>query len=111
MKEKYIVKKDERVVVCVLYNCLYDPQFAFEKHAGGYILPHSYPKFSIKEKYKGVAKCAPDDEWDEAIGKRIAYERAFREYKRDFNCAFERCVRCVESCLSNAKNWHARHYG
>jgi len=86
-KVHYIVKKDERVVVCVISDT--------EDYFMDYMVRHMYEnnhlitgrwhdKYFLKNSYSGVARCAPDDEWNEEIGRKIAFNKA----KEKLNNAF-----------------------
>ena len=56
---KYIVKPEIGLVVCVI-------------------------KEDWNNVFRGVAKCSPEDQFDEEKGKRIAYLRACKKRKRAF---------------------------
>ena len=86
-KVHYIVKKDERVVVCVINDT--------ENYFMDYMTRHMYDnnhlftgrwnsKYFLKNSYSGVARCAPGDEWNEEIGRKIAFNKA----KEKLNNAF-----------------------
>lgn len=71
VKTTYYVNKSKRTVVCVMdtFNDVHDK---IEKY--GLITPSKY--FFEKKVFRGVAKCAPEDDWDETIGRRLAEQRA-----------------------------------
>lgn len=78
MKEKYIVNKEKRTVVCILSNCSRDVSKAIDKYFREIMILFDV---NINDKYVGVAKCSPEDEWDEKIGKKLAFSRAYAEYR------------------------------
>lgn len=43
------------------------------------------PKYLIAEKYVGVAKCAPEDDFDLTVGMDIARMRAYQKYAKERN--------------------------
>ena len=67
---RYIVKPEDKIVVCIIKEDWY-------------------------EQYRGVAKCSPDDKFDEEKGKRIAYLRACEKRKRGYiqmaKCQMKNC--------------------
>lgn len=66
-----IVKASEDVAeICRKYNCL---------NFLGYVVPYE------EKIYKGIARCAPEDEWDETYGKRLAEYRAMMKRRRFVN--------------------------
>lgn len=73
---KYIVKPEVNLVVCIIREY-------------GYM-------------FRGVAKCSPDDKFDEATGKKIAYLRACEKRKR----AQIREVRHQLEYNTNERNWY-----
>ena len=60
----YIVKEDEKVVVCIM-----------TVWSDAHINP---PKF----RFSGVAKCSPEDTFDAETGKKIAQRRALIKFKK-----------------------------
>lgn len=77
---KFYVNKENRVVVCVISNTrhmvsdflddiLFD-DISFD------ISYSFYRKLEMPDTFIGKAVCAAEDEWDEELGKKIAYSRA-----------------------------------
>lgn len=90
MKSRYYVNEAKRTVVYVIDDCEYDVRRKvrklFRSHGGlgetfNFIGERSY----LNGPFKGKAKCAPDDVWDEATGIQIARERAYAKYNAAFN--------------------------
>ena len=54
-----------------------------------YCQPHMR-KYLIKDSYVGIAKCNPDDEWNEEVGKELARKRVLRAHEVDVALAFEK---------------------
>lgn len=88
---RFIVKPEERMVICLIegtstlflnfakknlkipYNCA-------DCRKSSDLTPRLFmPKY-----FKGVAICSPNDEWDEEIGKLIAYSRAKDSLNQSF---------------------------
>ena len=79
---KYYVNRDKRTVVCILSGCKWNATHRIAK----YVRNYSYfidpiLKFNIEDEYVGIAKCSPEDTWDEDYGQRLAFARARK--KRD----------------------------
>lgn len=74
---KWMIDKEHRVIVCTLTNCEEIACYRIEKYTGGW--PSQFKKYYIRNKYVGVARCAPGDEWDEEYGKALALKRAKRK--------------------------------
>lgn len=89
MKTRYIVKENERKVICVIHTDDFDEVRNFSEFAQDYCNSIMwYRNRKVMEQLKlphkafvGIATCAPEDEWDEALGKKLAYARA--KYKYD----------------------------
>ena len=87
-KVNYIVKKDEGVVVCILN----DTKYYFSDYIMARLLrqdyrdivPSLHNEYFLKNSYSGVARCAPGDEWNEELGRKIAFNKA----KIKLNMAF-----------------------
>lgn len=79
---KFIVKPEERMVICVIDNNVSDMLLDFIQDEASFndIEIYSFYDFDKKlrmpHSFMGKAICAPEDEWDEALGRKIAYSRA-----------------------------------
>lgn len=84
----FVVNEEKRTVVCyyegcrkMVYHTIRDTPF---HEIYRYIYEH-YPEMAyMKDRYAGVAKCAPDDEWDEEIGRHIAFYRLCDKVMRSY---------------------------
>jgi len=93
---EFKVNKEKRTVVCILvtvndipnrlekYN-LEDEEFDFVD-------------FDIR-KYVGVAKCSPEDEWDESYGRKLAEYRATRARQVDVNTELKKYINGVRKSI------------
>ena len=92
MKCRYIVKEDERKVICILTveDLMSVPDFSiFSSDFCNLIMyyknPRVYKKMKLpRREYVGVATCHNDDEWNEETGKQLAYARARYKYDDAF---------------------------
>ena len=79
---KFIVKPDQRVVVCVIEGShirtlLTDFVSDFYFRDLDLYVPHpAAKKLEMPGSFIGKAVCAPEDEWNEETGRKIAYSRA-----------------------------------
>lgn len=84
----FFVNKEKRRVVCRINGTKYNfinflsalPEanfFDFFREGIGEKLP-------MPNSFIGIATCSPDDEWDEELGKKIAYHRAKNNMNRSF---------------------------
>ena len=80
---KFYVNEQERIVICVIphtKNML--KQFVMEHFQWDDIdlafSPnwHFNNKLAMPSSFMGKAVCSPEDEWDEALGRKIAFSRA-----------------------------------
>ena len=55
-------------------------------------------------KYVGVAKCSPDDEWDELYGKQLAEYRAMKKRRADINKDLNDFVRRTYNNIDNLRD-------
>lgn len=110
---KFIVNEDNHVVVCVIENTkrLFIDFANKNFHIGtdlGFLSTwdKSYPDFQDKlympNKFVGVAKCSPDDEWDENIGRIIAFSRAKDNLLKSFFKRAQFYVTSIEDWLDDA---------
>ena len=85
VKTSYVVNKEKRTVVCII-----EATDDFIHRAQKYGVPLNnywdfYEKYKGCKTYKGIAKCAPEDEWDETYGKRLAEYRASKAREKYVN--------------------------
>lgn len=83
---QYIVDKENRTVVCVIhYTKNLFRQACIEQGIGPVmqIIPEKYliKIMQMPVQFRGIAKCAQEDEWDEVTGRKLAFARA--KYKLD----------------------------
>ena len=89
----YIVKPEEGVVVCIIYDCCHNAIALVNRHTG---LFNGIPcccdtnPYCLGE-YRGVAKCSPEDTFDVEYGKKLAYKKAYIKYA----AALERTVKRI----------------
>lgn len=82
---EFVVNKEKRTIVCII-TTEGDVLKRLEKY--GVEMVDDYWRYGDKKmirRYKGVAKCAPEDEWDETYGKRLAEYRAAKARQIDVN--------------------------
>lgn len=80
---RFYVNEDERVVVCVIPNTtrmvldfIWDNFNWNDMNMSDAIEYHLRNKLRMPNSFSGKAVCAPEDNWDEDLGKMIAFSRA-----------------------------------
>lgn len=82
---RYFVSEEKRTVVCVIDevdDVLWDfcDEFGGQLSTDGKVNSHKW----LEPRYVGKAVCSPDDEWDESLGRLIAYRRAREKFDYSF---------------------------
>lgn len=80
---KFYVDKNARVVICVIQD-VQDMLIKFVREHFDWndididyaVDWHFEPKLKMPHSFMGKAVCADEDEWDEELGKKIAFSRA-----------------------------------
>ena len=88
---RYIVNREKRIVICII-TAVNDIPKRLAKY-GLVDEKNDCIDFDVRE-YKGVAKCAPEDVWNEKFGKRLAEYRAAKARQIDVNnnlMSFKKC--------------------
>ena len=86
---KFYVNKDERVVVCVIPDTsemlddFVRENFRFND-LDMHFMVNNYKMLSMPKSFIGKAVCSADDEWDEELGRMIAFSRAKDKFYRSF---------------------------
>lgn len=110
-ESKFIVKPEEKVVVCAMNVDMqllkfdsWDMIEISDWKAKAPMVNNLYGMFTVTAK----AKCAPDDKFDEVIGKRIAESRAkskaFRIAKNVWSCIAEKLLNEYNISMEMYKN-------
>lgn len=98
MKIRNVVNEAKRTCVVIISDCEYDVIRKARKvfQANDEIVLRGNPKLVLADQYVGIAKCAPEDTFDEATGLELARERAYRQYNREYNKAITRIIDKLE---------------
>lgn len=90
-EKEFKINKEKRTVVCIIradddiYNIIH--KYYHDDNMETTLIP-----FESKI-YKGIAKCSPEDEWNEAYGKSLAEYRAMRKRQVYVNNELKRFYR------------------
>lgn len=71
---EYIVLKNKKTVVCRIWNCESIARERICKYTGDWSAINNLN--AISDVFVGIAKCAPEDEFDIEFGKKLALTRA-----------------------------------
>ena len=97
---KFIVNKEKRTVVCYLPNA----EFLFTRYAtthfdkiltnsDDWFLASVLDRYKMQKRYTAIARCHPEDEWSEEIGKMVAFSHLKDNVCRAF---FRRATRFID---------------
>ena len=76
---KFIVKEEERKVLCILNETALDALDIID-HMSHFFLEIGDKSYIMPNKFVGIATCAPDDTWDEKVGRVIAFNKVCEKY-------------------------------
>ena len=105
---KYFVNEEKRTVVAVLEGteCLFT-DFMYENN--GPLPCRDYyeldDRYSLPNRFVGIAKCSVNDEWNEQLGKLIAFDRL----KEKVNNSFIKCANKYVRDIDNNINTFCRN--
>ena len=105
---KYFVNEEKRTVVAVLEGtaCLFT-DFMYDNN--GPLPCRDYYKlddrYSLPNRFVGIAKCSVNDEWNEQLGKLIAFDRL----KEKVNNSFIKCANKYVEDIDNDINTFCRN--
>lgn len=109
----YYINEDKRTVTAVLPLTQLDAIEFYEKAIERANPINKYDilmnvnlrdKYLIKDKYVGIAKCSPEDEFDEEKGMSLAKHRCLSKYYYDRDGAVLRIIRDVSDINMAAIN-------
>ena len=79
---KYVVNPDKKTVVCFLTGCKQDVLVDMSDKERN-IMFDLRIDCTLKDKYIGIAKCAPADKFNEEYGRKLARKRMLVSYYMD----------------------------
>ena len=116
---RYIIDKKNRVVVCIIENTskLFT-NFVQEnliisswcddcwtlKHSSGIYGSRLENQLKMPNKFIGVARCSEEDEWNEKLGKLIAFSRAKDNLNKSFIKRANTYINYIDKAANNAFN-------
>lgn len=104
MRVRYIVKKDEGIVVCLGELATLDlaKDLGFVPKNGEVDLIELIP-YMINDTYRGVARLAEEDTWDETIGKELAYNKMMAKYLKAKSKKVESILKDIEATANDLR--------
>ena len=111
---KFYVNKDKNTVTCVLTKfedgtLVRDAAYCFLRgmnYQNIAVYPDTY-EYDIKDAYVGIAKCSPEDEWNETIGRKIAFKKAKIAFYRDFSKAVCKYIANIDKASLKIKDTYS----
>lgn len=94
---KYKVNKKKGTVICIITTVDEIPR-RLEKYD---LADEQYDDFIDVRVYKGIAYCAPEDEWNETFGRRLAEYRAQRARQVDVNNEIKKYIKGLSRNIDN----------
>lgn len=105
---KYFINPESRYVTCVIHGCKDDPWTWYIDAKGAWKPRFVYDWcdecYQIKNDYVGIAKCAPDDIFDEKTGMKLAYRRAHAKRQGDMKQVMQRVLKELKQFESMIKS-------
>ena len=98
MDIQFRVDKEHRMVFCKLSNCrdiAFKRLVKYAPHLSACDLYYE-DKLRIPNSFYGMAKCSPEDEWDEEKGKKVALAKAKRKRCKAVNKKIEYALKVME---------------
>lgn len=104
MRLRYIVDKEHGVVVCIgefgEFDLMKDLGLLDKDYSNIDDIPiQEMLAYSLSSSFKGVAKLADGDIWDEQLGKDIAREKCFAKYNSAKKHKVEKLIEQTEEVL------------
>lgn len=117
-KITYNIDKENRIITASMDECVFDAYDNLKKIGldANLLLNFfnlGWTEFTMRRVYKGVAKCHPDDDWDEEKGKELAKARLLRKYYKDYAHLFGKILFKIDRFYSEVEkkfNYGRRRY-
>lgn len=106
----YYINSEKGIVTAVMTDTS-DDAISFvdsftNKKNGGFLtlcIPHIYKRYQMPDKFVGTAKCAPEDEFDEDYGIRLARKRCLSQYRKVRYQVIKRMMKEIRDCVNEAE--------
>lgn len=109
-KVRFIVKENDGVVVAVAHGCeRLAVEEIFKKCNHAHLIGLDCRDYVINDTYRAVAKCSPEDAWDEETGKEIARKRLYAKIDSIVARKLSRFAEDMQELADEAKK-RAAHY-
>ena len=107
---KYVVNKENGLVICVLEKCSRIPEKRIKRYMGKRFKVPNYDRYKIRDTYRGVARCASDDTFDEEVGKKIALKKAKEKRARAINRAMNTFMKDIDKIRIDIERFGVSKY-
>lgn len=113
-KITYNIDKENRIITASMDECTFDVYVNLTKMNLDFCLLRNlfnlFPnEIFMKYSYKGVAKCHPEDKWDEEMGKELARARLLKKYYKDYTDIIKQIIMKIDYLASGIKEKY--YYG
>lgn len=102
---KFVVNEEKRTITCI-YHCDGDAVIDYIDHYCvncqylGVLFFSKLPKnLQMPTVYVGIARCSDEDEWNEELGKLIAFRRMKNKYYKEFFRTLNEWIHRIDKCL------------
>ena len=102
---EYLIIESKGVVVCKLWDCSKIAEDRIEKYMKTKRWCYPRSRYSIEHCYIGIAKCAPEDTFDEDYGKKLALLKAKEKRGKAINNALKLYIRDTRRTLRDLERY------
>lgn len=100
---EYFVNLEAGVVVCRINNCRDIANLRIHKYSNSE--PWEPWNYTLPDSFIGVAKCAPEDEFDEEYGKKLALLRAKQSRGAAINAMIYKYIKSLRDDIDNLSKY------
>ena len=99
---KFIVKEDERKVICLIEDTKFIA-YQYVNENTRLSIDHDDAKILIMpNRFVGIAVCDPADNWDEDLGKKIAFHKAKNKFNVSLFKHLDNYINLIDNRLMEA---------
>lgn len=105
---KFIVNREKKKVICImegtneLFIRFAETNFPSLIPFDSFIYDPLYAKLLMPNRYIGISTCSEEDEFDENIGRLIAFSRMKKKIDRSFFKRSQTFIQMIDDSLDNA---------
>ena len=97
---KFVVNREKNKVVCIFEDTKYYALQLMYNMPTCKHLNHNLSELKMPDRFIGIATCSSNDEWDEALGRRLAFLRMREKFYKSLFRHVDNYIKKIDDSLA-----------